>query len=232
MALTRAAIEEIKLYYANHPAESYASIGEIFGLDKSTIWRIVNKGNPVNPDAPFNKTRTGTHEATENNALSQRSPKVAYRQPPRTEALIAGAKNEGKEIMKKLDELLQGQDARLDEILMAEELLLEEVKSQDMTPLEGYKLAMQMNKNYNSAILAMKDTLQQMALLSRNINIFVDNRRILNVTYEQLPPMARQRMDEAVTERLIGDMWPLMCQECKARFIELTKVQPMEPGEQ
>ncbi len=220
-------ITEIRLYYSNHPKESYEDIARHFNLSKGTIWRIVNKGDPVGPDAPSKRVRGETSL----NDNAEHSSEVAVREQPRTEALIAGAKNEGKEIMKKLDELLRGQDARLNKVLEAERDFRQALKDKGMDSEERYRLEKEMNKDYNVAILGLKSTLHQMAELSRSINIFVDNRKVLNVTYEQLPPMARQRMDEAVTERLIGDMWPLMCPECKARFIELTKVQPIEPGE-
>jgi hypothetical protein len=220
--LTSGDITEIRLYYSNHPKESYEDIARHFNLSKGTIWRIINKGDPISPDAPFKRVR---EETILNDS-------VAVREQPRTEALIAGARNEGKEIMKKLDSLLQGQDARLSKVLEAEAEFRQALKGKGMDSEERYHLEKEMNKDYNIAILGLKSTLHQMAELSRSINIFVDNRKILNVTYEQLPPMARQRMDEAVTERLIGDMWPLMCPECKARFIELTKVQPMEPEDQ
>jgi hypothetical protein len=220
--LTEVDVIEIRRYYGTHPDASYADIGKIFNRNKSTIWRIVNEGSATSATIPSRRAR-GT---TKCNDVAQHSPAAVVQEPARTEALVIGAQNEGRAIMAKLDELLQGQEARLNEIIEAERDFKEVQKDKDLDSEERYLQACQMNKDYNLAILGLKSTLHQMAELSRSINIFVDNRKILNVTYEQLPPQAQARMDDAVTERLIGDLWPLLCADCKATLVRLTK----EPG--
>jgi hypothetical protein len=217
--LTEADIVEMRRLYGNKKM-SLREIAQLFHVHHSTVAEVINHCNPTKSTAPFKQRAC---EPTESDTVGQHAPLAVVQEPARTEALVIGAQNEGRAIMAKLDELLQGQDARLNEVLKAERDFKEAQKDKHLDSEERYLQACQMNKDYNIAILGLKSTLHQMAELSRSINIFVDNRKILNVTYEQLPPQAQARMDEAVTERLIGDMWPLMCPECKARFIALTK---------
>jgi len=233
MALSEAKIEQIKEYWSNHPDLSYQAVGDVYGIDNSTVWRIINTGSPHGKGAPFiDPDADNTGEAEENNETEVIPYTPPKRKLPRIGEVIAGSKNEGKEIMKRLDRLLQGQEARLDGFLEAEEDLLKELEGKDLDPLEFYKLAKARIMDYNKSIHDMKKTLGLMAAMSQSINTFVDNRKTINITYEQLPPRARERMDETITERIMNDMWPLMCQGCKDQFVALTNQQPLDDDEE
>jgi hypothetical protein len=182
--LTEADKVEIRVIYGNNPGMSYEDVANTYKegtgrkLHRSTVMRIIKERDPTAGDTLPSKRRgrMGTHGATPNDFVAQHTPLAVVQEPPRTEALQSGANKQAQAIMKELQALLSQEATRLQELDRAEAELKD--RTAGLPVQDKYKLLSGIHKDWEKNREGMRQTLSDMAYLSKTLVMYFDNRQV------------------------------------------------------